>query len=55
MAVPSLSQHFLIARLLRDEAVPLTDGLLSAGGSLLLAGVLLVFVVRLWRREKLLG
>jgi sodium transport system permease protein len=55
MAVPSLSQHFLIARLLRDEAIPLTDGLLSAGGSLLLAGVLLVFVVRLWRREKLLG
>jgi len=51
MAVPSLSQHFLIARLLRDEAVPLTDGLLSAGGSLLLAGVLLVLVVRLWRRE----
>ena len=55
MAVPSLSQHFLIARLLRDEAIPLTDGLLSAGGSLLLAAVLLVFVVRLWRREKLLG
>ena len=55
MAVPSLSQHFLIARLLRDEAIPLTDGLLSAGGSLLLAGVLLVLVVRLWRREKLLG
>lgn len=55
MAVPSLSQHFLIARLLRDEAIPLTDGLLSAGGSLLLAVVLLVFVVRLWRREKLLG
>ena len=55
MAVPSLSQHFLIARLLRDEAVPLTDGLLSAGGSLVLAGMLLVVVVRLWRREKLLG
>ena len=54
-ALPSLSQHFLIARLLRDEAIPLTDGLLSAGGSLLLAGVLLVLVVRLWRREKLLG
>jgi hypothetical protein len=53
--VPSLIQHFLIARLLRDEAIPLTDGLLSAGGSLLLAAVLLVFVVRLWRREKLLG
>jgi len=55
MAVPSLSQHFLIARLLRDEAVPLTDGLLSAGGSLVLAGMLLVLVLRLWRREKLLG
>jgi hypothetical protein len=41
--------------LLRDEEVPLTDGLLSAGGSLVLAGVLLVLVVRLWRREKLLG
>jgi sodium transport system permease protein len=55
MATPSLSQHFLIARLLRDEPVPLTEALLSAGGSLLLAAVLLVFVVRLWRREKLLG
>ena len=55
MAVPSLSQHFLIARLLRDEAVPLQDLLLSAGGSLLLAGVLLAVVFHLWRREKLLG
>lgn len=55
MAVPSLSQHFLIARLLRDEPVPLTEALLSAGGSLVLAAGLLVFVVRLWRREKLLG
>ena len=55
MAVPSLSQHFLIARLLRDEPIPLQDWLLSAGGSLLLAAVLLAVVVRLWRREKLLG
>lgn len=55
MAVPSLSQHFLISRLLRDESVPLTDALFSAGGSLLLAGVMFAFVVRLWRREKLLG
>jgi sodium transport system permease protein len=55
MAVPSLSQHFLIGRLLRDEAIPLRDVLYSAGGSLLLAGVLLAVVFALWRREKLLG
>ncbi len=55
MAGPSLSQHFLIARLLRDEPIPLLEWLLSAGGSLLLAAVLLAVVVHLWRREKLLG
>ncbi len=55
MAVPSLSQHFLIARLLRDEPIPFQEWLLSAGGSLLLAAVLLAVVVHLWRREKLLG
>ncbi len=55
MAVPSLSQHFLIARLLREETVPWQEALSSAGGSLLLAAVLLAVVFGLWRREKLLG
>lgn len=55
MAIPSLSQHFLIARLLRAEAISPLEWGLSAGGSLVLAAVLLGLVFRLWRREQLLG
>jgi len=55
MAVPSLSQHFLIAKLLREEPIPLQEMAYSAGGSLVLAAVLLAVVFGLWRREKLLG
>lgn len=55
MAVPSLSQHFLIQRLLRAETIAPVELGLSAGATLLL-GALLVFIAsRLYRREKLLG
>ena len=55
MAVPSLSQHFLITSLLRDE--PITGSYLAlSAGVTLLVGVTLVFVAgRLYRREALLG
>lgn len=55
MAVPSLSQHFLITRLLRDEAIPLAHLALSLGVTLALGAVLAGFAGRLYRREKLLG
>ena len=55
MAIPSLSQHFLVSRLLRDEAIPLPEMLLSVGGTLTLAALLSALVVALWRHEKLLG
>jgi sodium transport system permease protein len=55
MAVPSLSQHFLITRLLRAEPVEPMELVLSAGTSLLLGAVLVVIASRLYRREAVLG
>ena len=55
MAVPSLSQHFLITSLLRDEPLPgdLLGGLVLAHAAV---GALLVLIAgRLYRREALLG
>lgn len=55
MAVPSLSQHFLITSLLRDEPIPGAFLALSVGVTLLV-GALLVFIAgRLYHREALLG
>jgi sodium transport system permease protein len=55
MAVPSLSQHFLITSLLRDE--PVTGGYLALSVAVTLAvGVVLMLVAgRLYDREALLG
>jgi sodium transport system permease protein len=55
MAVPSLSQHFLITSLLRDE--PISGAFLSLSiGATLAVGALLVFIAgRLYHREALLG
>jgi sodium transport system permease protein len=55
MAVPSLSQHFLITSLLRDEPIP--GGFLALSiGVTLAVGALLVFIAgRLYHREALLG
>jgi sodium transport system permease protein len=55
MAVPSLSQHFLITSLLRDEPLPPAYLVLSVGATLALAALLLAIAGRLYRREALLG
>jgi sodium transport system permease protein len=55
MAVPSLSQHFLITSLLRDEPISGYFLALSVGVTLA-TGALLVFIAgRLYHREALLG
>lgn len=55
MTVPSLSQHFLITALLRDEPVPPLHLLLSVGVTLLAGALLARFAGRLYHRESLLG
>jgi sodium transport system permease protein len=55
MAAPSLSQHFLITSLLRDEALPLSYTALSVGATLVLGLVLAAIAGRLYHREALLG
>ncbi|HKZ75007.1 MAG TPA: ABC transporter permease subunit [Steroidobacteraceae bacterium] len=55
MAVPSLSQHFLITSLLRDEAIPGAYLALSIGVTLALGALLAALAGGLYRREKVLG
>jgi sodium transport system permease protein len=55
MAVPSLSQHFLITSLLRDEAVPASYLAMSVLATLTLGALLIGLAGRLYRREALLG
>jgi sodium transport system permease protein len=55
MAVPSLSQHFLITSLLRDEPVPGMFLALSVGTTLTLGALLVLVAGRLYHREALLG
>ena len=55
MCVPSLSQHLLIMKLLRAEALAPLDVSLSVGSSLLMATLLIGIAMRLYRRESLLG
>ena len=55
MAAPSLSQHFLITSLLRDETLPLSYTALSVGATLALGLVLAAIAGRLYHRETLLG
>lgn len=55
MAVPSLSQHFLITALLRGEATPPPYALVSVVSSLALGALLAWLAGRLYRRESLLG
>jgi sodium transport system permease protein len=55
MAVPSLSQHLLITRLLRAETLdPMQTGI-SLAATLLLGGLLLIPAIRLYRSERVLG
>jgi sodium transport system permease protein len=55
MAVPSLSQHFLITSLLRDEPIPPGFLALSVGVTLAVGAVLVFIAGRLYHREALLG
>ena len=55
MATPSMSQHFLITSLLRDEAIPPLHVLLSVGVSLALGMIFAGIAGRLYHREALLG
>jgi len=55
MAVPSLSQHFLITSVLRDEPLPSAYVAISVGTTLVLAALLIATAARLYRREALLG
>jgi len=55
MCVPSLSQHLLIMKLLRAEALAPLDVALSVGSSVLMATLLIGIAMRLYRRESLLG
>jgi sodium transport system permease protein len=55
MAIPSLSQHFLITSLLRDEPVPGTYFAVSVLATLAVGAVLVFIAGRLYRREALLG
>lgn len=53
MWVPSLSQHFLITRLLRAEPVESQELVLSVSASLALGVALTLVATRLYRRERL--
>jgi sodium transport system permease protein len=55
MAIPSLSQHFLITSLLRDEPLPLSFVVLACGTTLAAGALLVALAGRLYRREALLG
>jgi sodium transport system permease protein len=55
MMVPSLSQHFLITSLLRDEHVSAVFFALSVTSTLAVGAVLMLIAGRLYDREALLG
>jgi sodium transport system permease protein len=55
MTVPSLSQHFLITSLLRDEPVSAAFLTLSVVATLAVGAVLMLIAGRLYDREALLG
>jgi sodium transport system permease protein len=55
MIVPSLSQHFLITSLLRDESLPMAYSAVSVLASLGIGLVLTLVAGRLYDREALLG
>jgi hypothetical protein len=55
MAVPSLSQHFLITSLLRDEPVSGLFLAISVAATLAVGGLLMMVAGKLYDREALLG
>jgi sodium transport system permease protein len=55
MAVPALSQHFLMTSLLRAEGISALDLLISVGATVVLGAILAWVAGRLYHREALLG
>ena len=55
MAVPSLSQHLLITKLIRAEPIEASMLALSVASTLLLAALLAYAAIRLYQRERILG
>lgn len=55
MSTPSLSQHFLMMKILRGETLAMPDLLYSVGASLLIGAALCWFAGRLYEREAILG
>ncbi len=55
MAVPSLSQHLLITRILRAEALDPLQTAVSLGATVVLGALLLAPTIRLYRTERILG
>jgi sodium transport system permease protein len=55
MLVPSLSQHFLIMSVLREDALPGGYVLLSVAATLTVGALLCAIAGRLYYREKILG
>jgi sodium transport system permease protein len=55
MAVPSLSQHFLIQSLLRAESVSAVQLGISVASTLMFGAVLALLAGRLYDREQLMG
>ena len=55
MFIPSLSQHLLLVDLIRNEPINMFHVVASAGGTLVIGGVLTWICARLYRREGLLG
>jgi sodium transport system permease protein len=55
MAVPSISQHFLITSLLRDEPMPAGYLAISIAATLGFGALLIAVAGQLYRREALLG
>lgn len=51
--VPTISQLFLINKVMRGDALPLEEALLSAGVTLLVGALALGAAIRLYRREKI--
>jgi len=55
VAIPMLAQYQLLERATLGEAIPRSFILLSVGGTLLCALLLLILAVHLYTRERVLG
>lgn len=55
MVVPSLSQHLLLVGMIKNEALAMTDIVISVSTTLAIGTLLTLICARLYRREGLLG